>query len=104
MWSNDVTPPSIRILARTLRGGAALRFAVTDAGSGVDVGSIVAKVDGRVRLFVYSHGVLRVKGALKAGTHHYTLTVSDYEEAKNMENVGPILPNTRSASGSFLVR
>ena len=104
VWSNDVTPPSIRILARTLRRGDALRFAVTDAGSGVDVGSIVAKVDGRVLPFVYSHGVLRFKGALKVGTHRYTLTVSDYEEAKNMENVGPILPNTRSASGSFVVR
>jgi hypothetical protein len=32
------------------------------------------------------------------------MTVSDYEESKNMENVGPILPNTRSVSGSFSVR
>ena len=104
VWSNDVTAPSIRILSRTLRRGAALEFAVTDTGSGVDVGSINAKVDGRLKAFVYSHGVLRFKGVLKAGTHHYSLTVSDYEEAKNMENVGPILPNTRSMSGSFVVR
>jgi subtilisin family serine protease len=104
VWSNDVTPPSIRLLARTLRRGTALKFAVKDAGSGVDAGSIKAKVDGRVLPFVYSHGVLRFKGAFKAGTHHYTLTVSDYEESKNMENVGPILPNTRSVSGSFVVR
>jgi subtilisin family serine protease len=104
VWSNDVTPPSIRILARTLHRGASLKFAVTDAGSGVDVGSIRAKVGGKVVPFVYSHGVLRFKDALKPGTHRYTMTVSDYEEAKNMENVGPILPNTRSVSGSFVVR
>jgi len=104
VWSNDVTPPSIRILARKLGRAAPLRFAVKDAGSGVDVGSIAAKVDGRVLSFVYSHGVLRFKGAFKSGTHHYTITVSDYEESKNMENVGPILPNTRSVSGSFVVR
>jgi hypothetical protein len=30
--------------------------------------------------------------------------VSDYEEAKNMENVGPILPNTRSFSATITVR
>jgi hypothetical protein len=104
VWSNDVTPPSIRILSRALHRGAALRFAVTDAGSGVDVGSIKAKVDGKLMPFVYAHGVLHIKSVLKAGAHRYTLTVSDYEEAKNMENVGPILPNTRSVSGSFSVR
>jgi hypothetical protein len=104
VWSNDVKPPSIRILSRTLRRGAPLRFVVNDSGSGVDTGSIKAKVDGRQRSFVYAHGILLLKGALTAGTHHYTLTVSDYEESKNMENVGPILPNTRSTSGSFSVR
>jgi subtilisin family serine protease len=104
VWSNDVRPPSIRILSRTLHRGAPLRFAVTDSGSGVDAGSIKAKVDGRQLSFVYAHGILSFRGALKAGTHRYTLTVSDYEESKNMENVGPILPNTRSTSGSFVVR
>ena len=104
VWSNDISPPSIRILSHTLRRGAPLKFAVTDAGSGVDVGSIKAKVDAKALRFVYAHGVLRFTSALKAGTHHYTLTVSDYEESKNMENVGPILPNTRSVSGSFVVR
>jgi len=104
VWSNDVTPPSIRILSRTLRHGTPLKFAVTDTGSGVDPGSIDAKVDGKVLPFVYARGTLRFVGTLKAGTHRYTLTVSDYEEAKNMENVGPILPNTRSVSGSFVVR
>jgi subtilisin family serine protease len=104
VWSNDVTPPSIRILKRKLPVGAAPRFAVTDSGSGVDPGSIVAKVDGRTVPFVYSRGVLRFKVSPKRGTHRYSLRVSDYEEAKNMENVGPILPNTRSASGTFAVR
>jgi hypothetical protein len=41
---------------------------------------------------------------LSAGTHRLTLLVSDYEEAKNMENVGPILPNTRSLAATVTVR
>ena len=32
---------------------------------------------------------------LSRGTHRLVLTVSDYQEAKNMENVTRILPNTR---------
>src|SRR5262249_8879416 len=55
-WTNDVTPPSVRILSRTLRHGVALRFSVKDAGSGVDVHTLSAKVDGKVLPFVYSHG------------------------------------------------
>ena len=43
-------------------------------------------------------------GSLSRGTHRLTLLVSDYEEAKNMENVGPILPNTRALSAIVTVR
>jgi hypothetical protein len=32
---------------------------------------------------------------LGAGQRHVTVTASDYQEAKNMEDVGPVLPNTR---------
>jgi hypothetical protein len=49
--------------------------------------------------------VLQLSGKnLRAGTHRIHLVVSDYEEAKNMENVGPILPNTRTFDGTFVVR
>jgi hypothetical protein len=42
--------------------------------------------------------------SLSSGTHRLALVVSDYEEAKNMENVGPILPNTRGLSATVTVR
>ena len=41
---------------------------------------------------------------LKAGSAHLRVTVADYQETKNMENVGPILPNTRTFTASFTVR
>ncbi len=42
-------------------------------------------------------------GALARGTHRLTFQVSDYQETRNMENVGPILPNTRTISTTFRV-
>ena len=43
-------------------------------------------------------------GALSAGKHTVELLAADYQEAKNMEDVAPILPNTRDHTGSFTVR
>ena len=43
-------------------------------------------------------------GALARGTHRLTFQVSDYQETRNMENVGPILPNTRTISTTFRVQ
>ena len=40
----------------------------------------------------------------RARPHRVTFQVSDYQETKNMENVGPILPNTRTFSATFVVR
>jgi hypothetical protein len=37
---------------------------------------------------------IRTKG-LPAGRRSVTVTASDYQETKNMEDVGPVLPNTR---------
>jgi hypothetical protein len=31
------------------------------------------------------------------------MVVADYQETKNMEDVGPILPNTRTFTASFTV-
>jgi hypothetical protein len=38
------------------------------------------------------------------GKHRLRFVVSDYQEAKNMENVGPILPNTRFVAATVTVR
>ena len=41
---------------------------------------------------------------LRRGRHTLKLSVSDYQESKNMENVRRILPNTRRLSTAFVVR
>jgi hypothetical protein len=46
--------------------------------------------------------VLRLR--LAAGRHVVKLSVSDRQESKNMEDVGPILPNTWSGSWTVVVR
>ena len=105
VWFDDTTPPSVRLLTRSTLPGRPVKLAVKDAGSGVDPGSIDAKIDGRVATISFAHGLLQLSGkGLGAGTHRIHLVVSDYEEAKNMENVGPILPNTRTFNGTFVVR
>ena len=72
-------------------------FGVTDGGAGVDPGAFQARVDGRNRRVAYSGGRAHVSLAgLRSRTHTVVLTAADYQETKNMEDVGPILPNTRT--------
>jgi len=104
VWVNDTTPPRIRLLTRTVTPPQRIRFALTDAGSGVDPGSITVNVDGRARGFAYDHGIVSVGKGIVPGTHRVSLTVSDYQETKNMEDVGPILPNTRTQQATVVVR
>jgi hypothetical protein len=92
---NDTTPPSLRLLAPAVRRPQRIRFAATDAGSGIDPASIVVKVDGHTRGASYAGGVISVEPDLTPGTHAVFVSVADYQETKNMEDVGPILPNTR---------
>ncbi len=103
VWVNDVTPPTARLLSSRTAARGTVRLALSDSGSGVDPGSLAPKIDGRTRSFTFRRGILTIKG-LTAGTHRITLAVSDYQEAKNMENTGPILPNTRVLSASFVAR
>jgi subtilisin family serine protease len=100
VWVNDTTPPSIRMLPAAPR---TIRLAVSDKGAGVDPASLAPKVDGVLRGFTFSRGVLTVRN-VGAGRHRVSLSASDYQEAKNMENVGPILPNTRTFSANVTVR
>jgi hypothetical protein len=94
-WVDDVRAPSARLLGATARGGV-VRVRVADAGAGVDPRSIDATVGGRTRSVRLRGGVasVDVKG-LAPGTRALVFTVSDYQEAKNMESVTRILPNTR---------
>jgi hypothetical protein len=41
---------------------------------------------------------------LAPGRHTLVLRASDYQETKNMENAGPILPNTATLRTGFTVR
>ncbi len=95
LWINDTTPPRVRLLARTVVEGTPIRLTVDDAGSGVDPASLVARVGGTEVPFKYAHGVVSLATTtLLPGTRKISLTVSDYQETKNMEDVGPVRPNT----------
>jgi len=87
-WVNDTRPPVVHL---QLRRGK-LVFSARDAGSGVDPGSIVATVDGGRAKATLVDGLLMLRA--KPGRHRVHLVVADYQEAKNMEDVAPILPNT----------
>jgi subtilisin family serine protease len=99
-WIGDTTPPRIRFA--TLRGRT-VTFSIRDGGSGVDPTSVHAAVDGRPYAVSYARGIARVAG-LDSGRHSVTLRAADYQETKNMEDVGPILPNTRTLTTAVTVR
>jgi subtilisin family serine protease len=106
-WVNDVTPPSVRLVTRSVRRGGKLVLRVSDRGSGVDWPSSLATVDGRFRRVVYLPGANRAEvrlGALPRGRHTLVFTASDVQETKNNENAAATLPNTRRFSATFAVR
>ncbi|HSC49971.1 MAG TPA: S8 family serine peptidase [Gaiellaceae bacterium] len=106
-WLNDTTPPSVGLLTRSIRSGASPLLRVRDRGSGVDPSTMTASVDGRFRRLVWdsAHGLVQVRlPALAHGRHTLVFTVSDYQESKNNENAGAVLPNTRTFRGVFSVR
>jgi subtilisin family serine protease len=98
-WVNDTSPPSIRLLDRRPIAGRPIRFAVHDAGSGVDPRSFGVRLDGapvRFNRLGYAHGVLSIPTTgFPPGRVTVTVKAADYQETKNMEDVGPVLPNTR---------
>ena len=89
----------------TIAVGSPIRFAVRDSGSGVDPLSLQARVGGKLFPLRYSRGVLSIptKG-LRSGREPVIVTASDYQETKNMEDVGPVLPNTRVFHASVTLR
>jgi hypothetical protein len=99
-WINDTKPPRVKLVSAS---GGAIRFAITDAGAGVDPHSIDVAVDGQNRTYSFSRGILTVRG-LTRGTHRVHLRVADFQEPKNMEDVGPVLPNTRTYAARVTVR
>ena len=99
-WIADTTPPTVRVLSAS---GGVLRIAVRDPGAGVDPDSLHATIDGRTQRLSYANGVARIQGVAR-GSHALVFRASDYQETKNMENVGPVLPNTRTLRTAVVVR
>ena len=96
-WVNDVTPPKLRVIVKP----RTIVVAATDAGSGVDPTTFTVTVDGRA---VATHGKVALTVQAKKGRHKVVVRASDYQEAKNMENVPPILPNTATLRTTAVVR
>jgi subtilisin family serine protease len=105
LWIGDTKPPRIRLLTPSVRSGGFARFRVTDAGAGVDPASLHATLDGVAVAARFRRGrALIATRGLGRGRHRVVLRASDYQEAKNMENSGPILPNTRRLRTAFTIR
>ena len=104
-WVDDTTPPSIHRLSRRVTIGRPLRFAIRDSGSGLDPRGFHARIGGRIVRVRFSGGVLyvRTKG-LRPGRQAVVVKASDYQETKNMEDIGPVLPNTRVLHTSVTLR
>jgi subtilisin family serine protease len=96
-WVNDVTPPALRLV----RSNGGVSVFATDAGSGVDPSSLVATLDGKAVRATYAAGTIRIRAT--KGTHRLVLSVADFQETKNMEDVPPILPNTRTLRATVRV-
>jgi subtilisin family serine protease len=109
-WIGDTKPPTLSLRTRTVGAGERLRLTLHDASSGVDPGSIAATIDGRPVSSGYSRRrgevviPLRSAGRLSRGRHRLVVQASDYQESRNMEDVAPILPNTRRLETTFRIR
>ena len=105
-WLNDATPPTAALRTKRCRSGGQIVVAASDRGSGVDPASFVVRIDGDEHAGQFGEGRaphLR-RPASRKGRHELRLQVSDYQESRNMENVGRILPNTRVLQTTFVVR
>jgi subtilisin family serine protease len=103
-WVDDRSPPQLKLLPVR---GRSVRVSIRDRGSGVDPGSLGAQVDGRsVGLrFDRRTGVATLDlASFGPGRHRLQVTAADYQEAKNMENTGPILGNTATLSQTVTLR
>ena len=98
-WVDDVEAPSATVVDRTVRRGGPIRIRVADDGSGIDVSSIEATLDGRPARAPLVGSEIRVATAsVAAGRHRLRVALSDFQETRNNENVMRILPNTRTVS------
>ncbi len=101
-WQNDVTPPRFSFLTKVVTPGRPLLAAVaTDRGSGVDPLSLVIGYKNTLLLAALYDPVTGLilwplDGAPKItlGRTPLIAVASDYQESKNIDQAGNILPNT----------
>jgi hypothetical protein len=112
-WVNDTRPPSVVLNTTRVKRSGSILVNMADSGSGVDLDTFEYTVDGRaptatsyiVRAATGSDATVSLPVAkLKPGRHTLRIQVSDYQESRNMENVAPILPNTRVLSTTIVVK
>jgi hypothetical protein len=96
-WVNDITPPKLHVSVKQ----RTIVVSATDQGSGVDPTTFAVTLDGRA---VATHGKVAITIKATKGRHKVVVQASDYQEAKNMENVPPILPNTSALTSTAVVR
>jgi len=103
-WVDDVKPPAAAIVSRKVRRGDPIRVTVTDGGSGIDVSSIEATLDGREARAPLVGREIRVATTMLApGRHRLRVALSDFQETRNNENVARILPNTRVVAATVTI-
>ena len=101
-WQNDRTPPSVRLVRGVV---GRIDLAASDRGAGVDPHSIEARLDGSGIAARYADGRIRiVSRRISRGRHVLRISVADYQETKNNENVSRILPNTLVLQRTIVVR
>jgi 5-hydroxyisourate hydrolase-like protein (transthyretin family) len=87
-----------------VRQGNPIVVTVRDGGSGVDPATVVARVDGKPRTLTYTRSRVAINTeGLARGRHRLRFQVSDYQETRNMENAGAVLPNTRRLTATITI-
>jgi minor extracellular serine protease Vpr len=112
-WVNDVTPPSLRVLTKTVTAGRPTIVVKTlDRQSGVDPYSIVIGYKGvLVAPAEYDPisgiAIIPLPNAapvLRAGRRQVLFLSSDFQESKNVDTMGSnLLPNTRTIASRVRV-
>ena len=105
-WVDDTQPPSLKLTQARVRRN--LPLVVRAIGSRLRAStrrrSRPRSTAGRARRPCVA-GNLRIRTiGVKPGKHRLRLQASDYQESRNMENVPPILPNTRVLSAAIVIR
>ncbi len=112
-WVNDMTPPRVSLLTtRVAAGRPTIALHVTDSQSGVDPFSVVFGYGNQIvgaAAYDTKTGTIVIPlpssaSALNAGHPKVVLLASDYQEAKNVNTIGPnALPNTTIKSVTLTV-